>query len=80
MSDIKRYSPIGGAVTLEFDGHYVKYSDHEKQLSVMREFIAAYDKWGHEAVGTQAEWIALQDLVAIRHALKIEDEALEIDK
>ena len=39
MSDIKRYSPIGGAVTLEFDGHYVKYSDHEKQLSTMREAL-----------------------------------------
>ena len=42
MSDIKRYSPIGGAVTLEFDGHYVKYSDHEKQLSTMREALEFY--------------------------------------
>ncbi len=56
------------------------YKDHEEQLSVMREFIAAYDKWSHEAGGTQAEWLAFQDLVEARHALKIEDEALEIDK
>ena len=68
MSDIKRYSPIGGAVTLEFDGHYVKYSDHEKQLSTMREALRIMEAGNSNWTMSLSD----EDEEKVRQALEIE--------